>query len=160
MKKEIFSINDTDKVNEYLNEKRKKEKKKEMELQKEFEEGIQRLKEIFLSGMTKDIEMNHDTSTTMTKDIGMVHDEYLMSFEAELEDYFIKKYEKTVKVELLQSNQTYGLLEIKLTFSPHESIVIGHDEVKHIVNEIYETQIDEMYVNFAAEIVYFITLTR
>lgn len=160
MKDEFFSINDTEKVNEFLEEKRKEAAKKETQLHKEVEEGLQKLKEIFSSGTTKEIEMNHNTSTSITKDIGTVHDEYLMSFEGELEDYFIKKYEKTVKVELLQSNQTYGLLEVKLIFSPDEFIVIGYEETKKIVNEIYKTQIDEMYANFASEIVYFITLHR
>ena len=61
---------------------------------------------------------------------------------------------------MLQSNHTYGLLEVKLTFSPRESIVIGYEEMKKIAEEMYETKIDEMYVNFASEIVYFITLNR
>lgn len=161
MKKEIFSINDTEKVNEFLEEKRKEENKKVTQLHKEVEEGLQTLKEIFSSGTTKKINMNLDSSTTITKDIGTVHDEYLMSFEGELEEYFIKKYEKKVEVELLQSkDKTDGLLEVQVMFSPNDSIVIGYEETKKIVEEIYETKIDEMYVNFASKIVYFITLHR
>ena len=94
MKEEIFSINDTDKVDKFLERKRNESTNKETQLHKEVEEGLQTLKEIFSLCTTKEIEMNHDTSTSMTKDIGRVHDEYLMNFEGELEDYFIKKYEK------------------------------------------------------------------
>ncbi|MCK2000327.1 hypothetical protein MZM54_02850 [[Brevibacterium] frigoritolerans] len=112
----------------------------------------QMVSEVFDKGMDTSCE-----SKGLTESVGVVHDTSTFQFESKIEEYIGKKFGYEIDVELIQDrNTTGGLLMLK--FSNEK--VMNVDETLEIIREIYGEEIDEVYINFAAHIVYLIELDK
>jgi hypothetical protein len=93
-----------------------------------------------------------------TKNIGTVHDIDEFNFIAEIEDYFYKRKNQDVEIELLQGkNTTEGLLNIRVNNNTN-IMVLNHDDSIKLIETVFSIKADEVYVNFAGHIVYLIVL--
>lgn len=91
-----------------------------------------------------------------SQNVGLVHDISQFSFIGEIEDYYYIKLNQTVDVVLVQNEETEGLLHFRICFDNTTSKLIHYDDVKSIVFQVFGVEPDEIYVNFAAHIVYLI----
>lgn len=97
---------------------------------------------------------------SLSKDIGTVHDIDQFDFIAEIEDFYYKELNKEVEVEILQDkSSTEGLLHLRLVFKNGETKIINDDRSFELIEKVFDVKPSEVYVNFAAHIVYFIVLT-
>lgn len=95
----------------------------------------------------------------ISKNIGTLHDVDEFAFIAELEDYYFKKKDREVEIELLQGkNTTEGLLHIKVIDKNGQVTILNADESLRLIERVTSINVDEVYVNFAGHIVYLIEL--
>lgn len=95
----------------------------------------------------------------ISKNIGTLHDVDEFAFIAELEDYYFKKKDREVEIELLQEkNTTEGLLRIKVIDKNGQVTILNADESLRLIERVTSINVDEVYVNFAMHIVYLIEL--
>jgi hypothetical protein len=97
----------------------------------------------------------------VTKNIGIVHDIDEFVFIAEIEDYFYKRQDQDVQIELLQGkNTTEGLLNVKVIDKNGNVTVLNHDVSINLIERVFSIKADEVYINFAGHIVYLITFNN
>lgn len=104
--------------------------------------------------------VNNVTKPALNKNIGVVSDIDEFTLKFEIEEYVERTSNKHIEIELLQGKEsTEGLFQLKLVSSTSEDILTNRDSLE-LVNKVFSISADEVYVNFAAHIIYFITLNR
>lgn len=97
----------------------------------------------------------------LNTNIGVVSDIDEFMFKFEIEEYVERTLNKHIEVELLQGKEsTEGLFQLKLVTSTQEEEIMTNTQSLELVNKVFSIKADEVYVNFAAHIIYFITLNR
>lgn len=97
----------------------------------------------------------------LEKNIGTVHDIDDFSFLAEIEDYYYKKQNQEVKVEIIQGRtSTGGSLHLRITHKHGSTGFLNHHESLQLIEKVFGFKPDEVYTHFAAHIVYFIVLKQ
>lgn len=101
-----------------------------------------------------------DMFNRFTKNVGTVHDIDQFSFESDVEEYFVERmgYGEDVSVSLLQNTKTEGLFQIKICIREKEDEILDDEKSLKIIKELYGENITEVYINYAAHIVYLIEL--
>ncbi|MGO4889928.1 hypothetical protein ACJ2A9_19465 [Anaerobacillus sp. MEB173] len=98
----------------------------------------------------------HDS---ISSSIGTVYDIDEFHFIAEIEEYYFKELKQDIEIEILQGkSSTEGLLNLKLIDKHGNTKILNDGESIKLIERVFDIEVDEVYVNFAAHIVYLIVL--